>query len=291
MGSSGRIEWRARSEDAETPKTGQSSNWKGFSAEINRLPISTEFEYRLESPNGYIALHNIVRIDGETIVDGSFHSQRRDLRDKITFIAPGSTVEGWTKTNGGTPYVFAVHFDSTPSADLPDLSNFPSQLYFESDELKSTLNKMRLVLERGEPDDRLYAETLGVLLRYEIARRFHAETPREQLRGGLSARQLQKLQAYIDANFTADISLQDMADLLDISRSHLLAAFKQSTGVSPYQYVLQMRVERAKILMNNPRMSLSEIAKIIGFRTNLQLNRAFRRFSGVPPRDFRRDKI
>jgi AraC family transcriptional regulator len=291
MASSGRIEWRARSEDAEVPKPGRTAIWSDFSAELSRIPHSTEFDYRLISPGGYIALHNIVRIDGETIADGTLHSQRRDLRDKITFIPPGAGVEGWTKTNGGTPYVFAVHFEPGRSPDVPDLSNLPYQLYFENDDIKSTLNKMRALLERAEPDDRLYAETLGVLLRHEIARRLQSEPLREPLRGGLSMRQLQKLQAYIDGNFTADISLQDMADLLDISRSHLLSAFKQSTGLSPYQYVLQMRVERAKVLMNNPRMSLSEIAKTIGFRTNLQLNRAFRRFSGIPPRDFRRDKI
>jgi AraC family transcriptional regulator len=291
MASKSPIEWRARSENAEVPKQGQIAKWSDFSAELNRIPHSAEFDYKLVSANGYIALHNIVRIDGETIVEGTLHSQRRDLRDKMTFIPPGASVEGWTKTNGGTPYVFAVHFEPSQNQDAPDLSNLPYQLYFENDDIKSTLNKMRVLMERGEPDDRLYAETLGVLLRHEIARRFQSEPVREQLRGGLSTRQLQKLQAYIDGNFTADISLQNMADLLDISRSHLLSAFKQSTGMSPYQYVLQMRVERAKVLMNNPRMSLSEIAKTIGFRTNLQLNRAFRRFSGLPPRDFRRDKI
>jgi AraC-like DNA-binding protein len=64
--------------------------------------------------------------------------------------------------------------------------------------------------------------------------------------------------------------------------------FKQSMGLSPHQYMLLHRVNSAKEMMDDRRLSLTEIALDCGFGSSSQFSIVFKRIAGVSPRDFRR---
>ena len=77
-----------------------------------------------------------------------------------------------------------------------------------------------------------------------------------------------------------------MANHLDLSRYYFSRLFKQSTGLSPYQYVIQQRVKRAQQLLQEGKLKISEIAITCGFAHQSHLNNCFRRLTGVTPKQF-----
>ena len=92
---------------------------------------------------------------------------------------------------------------------------------------------------------------------------------------------------YIQANLAGDLHLQELAEIADLSTFHFAKLFKRSTGSSPHQFVLQRRLERAKELLRNPHISLSEVSLRAGFADQSHLSNVFRRYVGLTPARFR----
>jgi AraC family transcriptional regulator len=94
---------------------------------------------------------------------------------------------------------------------------------------------------------------------------------------------------YIDAQIPNEITISDLADLAGLSRYHFIRAFKDTVGLTPYQYVLSERIRRARDLLSSLDLSLGDVALAVGFSGASDLNRVFRRFAGVTPTVFRRE--
>lgn len=104
----------------------------------------------------------------------------------------------------------------------------------------------------------------------------------------VSSRQLQQIRDFVEANLDSDIRLNAMAKACGLSTQYFVRLFKNSVGVSPYQYVIGLRVERAKALLSEQTASLSEIALQCGFSHQEHMTRIFRRFTGQTPGRYRR---
>lgn len=265
-------------------------SWSWFSAELVRTQ-PTELGYRVKGDSAYLALHDFVRSDGETTIDGGSRSTLTDARGKLTFAPTGSSVEGWNCFKGRVSSVVAVHL-APPTSDhyANDISNVPPSLYFENDRLKATLVKFQSILDGSGINDPAYAETLGLLLLWEI--RHAADLQISQLkpiRGGLSALQLRRVKEFVDAKISNDIAISDLAAVAGLSQFHFIRAFKDSVGRSPYQYVLSERARHARELLSKRDLSIADVALAVGFSDASQLNRVFRKFFGVTPTAFRRE--
>ena len=105
--------------------------------------------------------------------------------------------------------------------------------------------------------------------------------------GGLPSRQLQQVLDYIDAHLDQEIKLADLAQLPDMSQFHFSRLFKQSLGLSPYQYLLQQRVERAKQLLKNTDRLIIDIALDCGFNSHSHLSKQFKQLTGMTPKAYR----
>jgi len=103
----------------------------------------------------------------------------------------------------------------------------------------------------------------------------------------LSHRQLQRVRDFVEAQLETDIRLAAMAQVCGLSTEYFMRQFKATLGVSPYQYVLNLRVERAKTLIKQSEQSLSEIALQCGFSHQEHMTRMFRRFTGMTPGRYR----
>jgi AraC family transcriptional regulator len=290
LGPDDQIEWHQRHPDAHRPFFVKRMSWAWLSAELVRIQ-PTELSYRVKGDAAYLALHDFVRSDGETTINGRGRSTLTDVRDKLTFVPIGSSAEGWNRFKGRVSSVFAVHLaPPTSDHDASDISNIPPSLYFENNNLKATLLKLQSVLDGSGIDDHAYAETLGLLLLWELR---HAAAPQlsqlKPLRGGLTALQLRRIKEFVDAHTSKEIGISDLANLVGLSQFHLIRAFKNSVGLSPYQYVLSARISAAKELLSNSDRSIADVARAVGFTDSSQLNRVFLKLIGVTPTAFRRE--
>lgn len=133
----------------------------------------------------------------------------------------------------------------------------------------------------------LKAEALVNLL---LAEYISASSPKKKTftAGGLSAVKLNRVKDFINENSEKNISLKTLASIADISSYHFLRTFKSETGVTPHQYVIERRVERAKALLADKRLTLAEIAYSVGFSSQSHMTDCFRRFVGATPGKFRK---
>ncbi len=92
---------------------------------------------------------------------------------------------------------------------------------------------------------------------------------------------------YIASNLAEDGRLQDLADLVEMSPFHFCRLFKQSTGLTPHQYILHLRIEKAKGLLKNKRLGIADIASRLGFSDQSHFTNIFRRLVGITPARWR----
>jgi len=88
---------------------------------------------------------------------------------------------------------------------------------------------------------------------------------------------------FIDIQIPNEITISDLAALTGLSHYHFIRAFKDTVGLTPYQYVQSERIRRARVLLSNP---VGDVTLAVGFSDASHLNRVFRKFAGVTPTRF-----
>ena len=106
-------------------------------------------------------------------------------------------------------------------------------------------------------------------------------------KSGLAHNALRQAQDYLRANYADDISLEQLAQVVYLSPFHLSRLFREQLGLPPHTYLNQIRVNRAKSLLNTG-LSPTEVAHAVGFADQSHLTKAFKRVVGVPPGQYRK---
>jgi AraC-like DNA-binding protein len=122
----------------------------------------------------------------------------------------------------------------------------------------------------------IFAQHLAILSNQVIMRQENAEPP-----------VITKAKKYIEEHQTEDISLGDVAKAVNTSTFYFCKMFKKVTGINFTDYVTRLRLERAKNLLLNPNLRISEIAFEVGFQSLTHFNRVFKRILGQSPTDYR----
>ena len=78
-----------------------------------------------------------------------------------------------------------------------------------------------------------------------------------------------------------------MAQIAGVSPNHFVLLFTKATGLSPHQYVLRARIDSAKLLLKDEALSIADVSRLTGFRTQEHFTKVFRKIVGVTPREFR----
>ncbi len=105
----------------------------------------------------------------------------------------------------------------------------------------------------------------------------------------LPTRILNRVQEKIAACFDTGLSLKSLAEESGYSRAHFLRMFRAATGVTPHQYVLELRLKRAQESLRHRKHSLIDVAALCGFASQSHMTSVFRRRLGVTPGEFRRE--
>nr|WP_298373682.1 AraC family transcriptional regulator [uncultured Halomonas sp.] len=157
---------------------------------------------------------------------------------------------------------------------------------------RAGINLLMKDFRSGERAESLALEAISLALIARIARRFqndrHITMAEKITPGTLSPRHLARVLDYIEAHLDDSLSLAALAGTACLSTSHFGRAFKLATGTSPLRYVVQRRVERAKLMLPHSERSIAQVAYDCGFAGQSHFTRTFHDITGVTPAVFRK---
>ena len=176
----------------------------------------------------------------------------------------------------------------TSSTDL-DRWELRTEFRARNPQIEQLAMMLRAELYRGDCGiGQLYIESLANALVVNLLRNYSGTEPLVAIySGGLSDRALLKATDYIKDRLDRPIQIKDLAAFLGISQSHFSRLFKQSTGMSPHQYVIEQRIELAKRLLKKEDRAIADIALDCGFNSQSHLGKHFRQLTGMTPKTYR----
>ena len=94
--------------------------------------------------------------------------------------------------------------------------------------------------------------------------------------------------SYIESHFDRNIKIEEIASLLHISKYYFIKIFKNYIGITPYEYLINFRINTSKELLKSTQLSMDEIANRIGYPDASSFIRSFRKTVGLTPLKYRR---
>jgi AraC family transcriptional regulator len=146
-------------------------------------------------------------------------------------------------------------------------------------------------LELDTPAGKLYAQTAAQMLAVHLLRHYTStESEVKEVSQRLTRHQIKRVTDFILAHLSQDLSLDALAQQIGFSPYHFARLFRQTTGESPHQFVLRLRIERAQRLLKETDIPLAHVALECGFANQSHLSLAFKRHLGLTPRAYRQDR-
>ena len=265
------------------------ADWDGITVQHCRLRSGEMIEKKLDR-------HQIV-----ILLEGSFTSTMES--------ATGRRRAGWRRV-GHTPIIpagqsYSVRWDD----ELEDLSIYldPALLaraaaeaaVCERVELIEACSANDPVIRRiglalmaeaqsGGLAGRLYAESLANVLAVHLLRYYTPDSDKISVAlGGLTGRKLNQATEFIQDNIERDLGITEIANAVDLSPFHFARSFKQATGISPHQYLIKSRIERAKALLAKSELPIVEVGFRVGFKNQSHFTTLFRKLTSLTPKAYR----
>lgn len=134
----------------------------------------------------------------------------------------------------------------------------------------------------------LAAELLAFILR-EIAEQDLAIAPINQKEKDTTVL-ANSIKYYLEVHHSEDISLDSLSSSMYVSPTYLSKLFKKETGDSPINYLIKVRMEKAKVLLTDNSLSIKEIATSVGYQDAYHFSKLFKKYAGISPRDYQNKK-
>lgn len=203
---------------------------------------------------------------------------RIPLRKGQGWIFPAG-IEGWCAWEGDTAFLnVEIRSDILAEAGLAD----PSALRPLVGDLDPLAVQMALALHgAGSEAPRLYRDSLGTSLAAHLARVAGDRTGRD---AGAEAKvdpRLARVVAAIEDRLAEDLTLETLADIAAMSPFHFTRVFRAQFGKAPYRYLVERRIERAKVLLKSLSAPIADIAFQVGWENPSHFAAAFRAHTGV----------
>ena len=260
--------------------------WNGVTAEAYEFGVMEFPEFQVVNHNVVLHLSNPALI--ELTIDGEWDSRTRIPRDLALF--PAGTVCQAISRNQHQLLVVSLSQQVMNNSGLEVNDTTTSSLsplrYAVDPQIEHICRALKAEAESNFLSGSLYGESLGLAL----ARRFlgqYSTSGTSLRRGGLAPRKLRRVIEYIHAELDSPLRMSELAEIAGLSQFRFAHNFKLQTGMSPHQFVMRARIERAKRMLRETNLPVVQIALSVGLQSSSQFNALFKRELGTTPRSFR----
>lgn len=153
---------------------------------------------------------------------------------------------------------------------------------YHGKELESLKQSLLGIFQCRGPEPHHEAAMVGQLYLFLSCLMKQAQECESRL-GNASSQYVHSAIKYIQFNYSHDISIDDIARAVGVSRSHLYRVFMSNVGQSPIDYLTSYRIGEACNLLRDSKLSIAEIAVSVGFFDQFYFSRVFKKNKGVPP--------
>jgi AraC family transcriptional regulator len=226
-------------------------------------------------------------LDGEPVLD-RIRTSAGGPHD-LVILPPGREFFGRSSGGGQCLWIF---IDPQSISDDDRVKSFAEKARVDCSWAKDHLcraivTELANECENGFPRGPMFLETASTALIVQLAYALDGRAPRVEPNCALSAPKLRLVMEYLESNLDRNVTLTELAALVDLTPRYFCTVFKQAIGRPPHQFQIEQRVERAKSLLRQPPVSVTDIALMVGFSSQSHLNAYFRRIVGVTPARYR----
>jgi len=161
---------------------------------------------------------------------------------------------------------------------------FDLYMGIEDARVATLLDLMRAEIESGCPTGSAYAEALSLALASRVASLCASAPSGERRAAMLSSKQLARIVDHIGRNVSDELTIDRLAAFVAMSPFHFARCFKQTTGMTPHQFVTRERILRARKLLMSTDQPIGAIAMSLGFASQSHFADVYRRVTGSTPR-------
>jgi len=228
---------------------------------------------------------------------GSARGPLQEVAPSAAVSAPGDHLHGaWEGRARGyhlrvAPRFVAAVIERDMNADAVQRRHFAYRREPDATDaiIQNLLGAMATNLRDGNSGGSLFMQTVALALVCRVICR-PSNAGDGLRRSGLTRAQLATVIEMIDSRLLGRPSLFEMANLLNLSTRYFSQAFRESTGLSPHQFIIRRRVALARTLIEAGRLSLTDVAHASGFNDHGQMTATFRRVLGCTPSHFRNNR-
>ena len=270
----------------------QDAGWRSLHAAIiEEAPLATD-EPAVGHPS--VIYHLSAATNVRRRIDG-MRPEQTLIRPRRLCLTPGDAAASWS--HSGRPQILQLYLRRSLYENAfremydrePDTADIAPQFAISDPLLEQLALAVASALREGKIEDGIYVDSLAQMMAVHLARHYSARNLNARLPsdGGAWGRRIGRLLDFIEDRLDADLSLMALAAEAGIGAVHLSRVFKKVTGLSPHQYVMGRRIERAKALLRSTDMTISEVAMSAGFCSHSHLTNVFRRHLRVAPSQYR----
>jgi AraC family transcriptional regulator len=200
-------------------------------------------------------------------------------------------VESYWKTNPW--HLLAVALDTSKFRHIAPLEAMAIEtsrappLFTEDARVAALVREMHIEAKAGCPCGRLFGESLSLALLSHLAGNYAERRPTIEANARISPVQKRRVLHFIRENLDTDMAVSDLAACIGVSSAHFSRIFRASFGMSPYRFVMQERVAKAKAMLEESRKAIGEIAVELGFPSHSHFTKIFHKLTGATPGQFR----
>jgi AraC family transcriptional regulator len=272
--------------------TSAATSWSGFLLETYSVDVVRQ-DVTWGWNNAHVCL----------LTRGSINFRVQEAGGQQEFQSPAGGVFVFPRGYGETRFSYAasdfqlicVELDPSRTAEYlgsagpaADCAMIP-QFGLEDPQVSALLKSMAAEVNEGCPSGKLYSQSLSLSLAAYLQGRFSPK--RCKLKQGqrrFSRAQIDRLEEYVRANLGGELSLDNLAHLVEMSPRQFFRIFSTTFGSTPHRYIMMARVTHAKALLRAGHL-LTEIAASLGFASQSHFTNVFRKMAGISPGRFRQD--